>query len=146
MPTALSIRRATSNDAQSIARLSEQLGYASSVNDTQRRLAVLQRDQRHAVFVAEADGQVVGWIHLFVSDSLVTDTHVEVAGLVIDEAHRGSGFGRALMQRAEQWAVEQGCSAVRLRSNVVRAQAHAFYHGLGYEIIKTQHAFGKSLP
>ena len=47
--------------------------------------------------------------------------------MVVDETVRGSGIGRCLMERAEEWTRERGYNTVQLRSNVTRAAAHAFY-------------------
>ena len=52
---------------------------------------------------------------------------------------------RRLMEEAEQWARDKGCRSVRLRSNVVRAEAHAFYERLGYSVFKTQKNYRKML-
>jgi hypothetical protein len=49
------------------------------------------------------------------------------------------------MGQAEAWAVEQGCSVVRLWSSVGRTEAHGFYEQLGYSNIKTQYSFAKSV-
>lgn len=54
-------------------------------------------------------------------------------------------IGRALMERAEAWAWDMGLAAVRLRSNVIRAEAHAFYARIGYAPVKTQKVFAKEL-
>lgn len=89
---------------------------------------------------------MAGWAHVFLLLSVQSDLRVEVAALVVDEACRGLGVGKALMRHTEEWAVEQGCAAVSLRSNVIREGAHRFYQGLGYAVVKTQHAFRKKLP
>ncbi len=99
----------------------------------------------HAIFVAESSGTIVGWLHVLVAHSLLTDTAAEIAGLVIDERCRSCGIGQLLMEQAEQWARNRGCRSVRLRSNVVRSRAHAFYERLGYRVLKTQKAFCKDL-
>ena len=88
---------------------------------------------------------MIGWIHAHECHTIELDPWTEIAGLVIDERHRGRGAGSILMARAEQWARDRGCCQVRLRSNVIRARAHAFYEKLGYETIKTQKAFRKFL-
>ncbi len=137
------LRLATSRDAESIARLSGQLGYPSTAAETARRLADLGGNGEHAVFVAEGDQALLGWIHVRVSHLLLADTPAEIAGLVVDEHHRSRGVGRLLMQRAEQWAADQGCRSVRLRSNVIRDRAHAFYARLGYSVTKSQKVFSK---
>ncbi|MGB9593658.1 MAG: GNAT family N-acetyltransferase, partial [Anaerolineae bacterium] len=99
----------------------------------------------HAVFVAEAEGVVVGWVHVYAVATLESPAHAEIGGLVVDEAHRGRGIGRALMERAEAWARGMGLHTVRLRSNVIRAEAHAFYERIGYAPVKTQKVFAKRL-
>ncbi len=112
----------------------------------QQRLYQIQQDERHAVYVAErSDGQVVGWVHLSVSQLVQTDLQAEIGGLVVDEGDRRSGTGQRLMQRAEEWAYEQGCRAVLVRSNIVRLDAHSFYKRIGYSKIKTSLAFHKIL-
>jgi GNAT superfamily N-acetyltransferase len=145
MTVPVRIRFAMVEDAERIAHLSGHLGYASTAEETARRLGELGRNSEHAVLVAESGRVLLGWVHVHVSHSLVTDTPTEIAGLVVDEQQRRRGIGQMLMEHAEQWAQDKGCRSVRLRSNVVRNDAHAFYEKLGYQHIKTQKAFRKIL-
>jgi GNAT superfamily N-acetyltransferase len=145
MPVETIVRLAAVKDAERISQLSEQLGYPSTTAEIARRLAEICGDGEHAVFVAESGGEVIAWIHVLVAASLLSDTRAEILGLVVDECHRSHGIGRVLMAEAEQWAREKGCRSVRLRSNVVRSRAHAFYERLGYRVIKTQQVFLKDL-
>jgi len=144
-PVAPTVRRAKPEDAARIAQLSEQLGYRSSAAETARRLTEIGRDGEDAVMVAEAGGVVLGWIHVRRAHSLLTEGQADIAGLVIDEQHRGRGIGRVLAEHAERWAGDKGCHAVRVRSNVARTEAHIFYERLGYEVTKSQQVFTKSL-
>ena len=139
------IRIATAADAEGIAQLSEQLGYPSTAEETIQRLRAVCRYSEHAVYVAEAEGRLVGWIHVFARPSLTTEPSAEVASLVVDEGCRGRGIGEELMKVAERWAIEQGYRMVTLRSNVKRLRAHTFYERLGYETIKTSKSFRKIL-
>lgn len=139
------IRIATPADAEGIAQLSGQLGYPSTAEETIQRLRAVSRYSEHAVFVAEANGRLAGWLHVFARPSLTTEPSAEVAGLVVDEHCRSHGMGQALIGEAERWAVEQGYRMVTLRSNVKRLRAHAFYERLGYEAIKTSKSFRKIL-
>lgn len=142
----VTVRVATPADAPQIARLSGQLGYPTTPEEAVQRLAQLEGDARHAVYVAEsAPGQVVGWIHVEECHLIESYTRAEINGLVIEEGHRSRGTGRILMEHAEQWARARGCSAVVLRSNVIRNRAHAFYEKLGYQTLKTQKYFRKNL-
>ena len=139
------IRLATAADAEDIARLSGQLGYPSTADEALQRLQAINRYPEHAVFVAEANGALAGWMHVFVRPSLTTPASAELASLVVDEHCRSHGIGQALISQAERWAVEQGCRMVTLRSNVKRLRAHAFYERLGYETIKTSKSLRKVL-
>ena len=139
------IRHAIPEDAGAIARLSDQLGYPSTEEESARRLREVIWQSGHAVYVAECDGKLIGWVHVYVDHSLLADMPAEVAGLVVDENYRGHGLGRVLMEQVERWAKEHGCRSVRLRSNVLRSRAHVFYERLGYRVIKSQKAFCKNL-
>jgi GNAT superfamily N-acetyltransferase len=139
------VRRATPADAETVARLCGQLGYAASAAQAAERLRTIDSHPGHAVLVAEIGGAAVAWIDLHVEHSIATGKTVQVAGLVVDENHRGSGVGQLLMRHAEQWARANRCTSVRLRSNIIRGQAHQFYEKLGYKVTKTQKAFAKDL-
>jgi GNAT superfamily N-acetyltransferase len=99
----------------------------------------------HALYVAETGGQISGWAHVHAYPLPEMDFHAELGGLVVAEAHRGSGVGKALLAAAEEWARRNGCRELWLRSNVIRTEAHRFYQGRGYENIKSQHTFRKRL-
>jgi GNAT superfamily N-acetyltransferase len=134
------------DDAGSIAGLSGQLGYPSSVARVRQRLRNLLADGGHAIWVAEnGAGAIAGWIHVFVKQLLESDREIEIGGLVVDQIFRGQGAGKALVERAERWARSRRLKSVYVRSNVVRKEAHIFYQKLGYKIIKTQTAFRKTL-
>ena len=148
MPAAsITIRSATPDDAAALAALSGELGYPSSPQMLQDRLAYLGRLNDHAVYVAEvSEVGVIGWVHVYTSPLLERDLQAEIGGLVVSAAHRRYGAGRRLMERAEQWALAQKCEAVCLRSNLIREGAHAFYRQIGYQVVKTSLTFRKFLP
>lgn len=87
----------------------------------------------------------MGWVHVFLSRLLESDPEAEIGGLVVDQHHRGLGIGQRLVEEAERWARRQRCRSVRLRSNVIRTRAHAFYERLGFKVVKSQKVFRKSL-
>jgi len=140
------IREPELRDYARMADLARQLGYPAGVEEIARRLAGMNGSGEHAVFVAQLPGgELAGWIGVFVYRCVETDVRAEVSGLVVDERHRSRGVGQLLLGRAEQWAREQGCQAIGLRSNVIRGRAHAFYEREGYEHFKTQKSFRKIL-
>jgi GNAT superfamily N-acetyltransferase len=138
----IAIREVVDGDAAAVARLSEQLGYPMGPATARERFAALAHGGRDAIFVAaNDDGQVIGWVHVFGAQYLVTEAHAEVGGLIVDEAFRGQGIGRALLARAESWARDHAYARLRVRSNTVRTRAHEFYRRHGYELRKTQGVF-----
>lgn len=141
----MTVRPPRPGDDEAIARLAGQLGYASTALDVSRRLERLRGEGRAAVFVAEEDGAVTGWMHVFGVHNVESDAFAEIGGLVVDESARGHGVGAALVAAAEEWAVQAGYPALRVRSNVVRAEAHRFYERRGFARLKTQAVFGKDL-
>jgi len=137
------IRPMTAADAPLVADLTTQLGYPSTAEEAAERLATLAG--RDAALVADAEGRVVGWVHVILVTSLVSDLKADIGGLVVDEDHRSSGIGAALLAAAEAWARDQGASRMLVRSRIARERAHQFYERKGYELIKTSHVFEKSL-
>jgi GNAT superfamily N-acetyltransferase len=144
--TALKIRRARHTDAPRIAELSTELGYPATKQQIEARLLRLLPKSKHALFVAEtASLGLVGWIHVSVTNLVESDLRAEVNGLIVAETYRSLGAGAKLLEAAERWAQHCGCSAVNVRSNVIRDRAHKFYERQGYEHYKTQKAFRKPL-
>ena len=64
---------------------------------------------------------------------------------MVDDAHRGRGVGRRLVEAAEAWASMRDLGQMAVRSNVDRADSHPFYERLGYVWAKPQHAYRKRL-
>jgi len=144
--TETEIRAACPQDSAQMAELAGQLGYTSTEEEIARRLSAMQPLPGHAVYVAQSrDGRIVGWIGLLLFHTVEADARAEVSGLVVHEAARSQGIGRQLLERAEQWARENGCRQIGLRTNVLRERAHAFYEREGYLHSKTQRAYRKML-
>jgi GNAT superfamily N-acetyltransferase len=141
----VTIRVARTADAGEIAQLTTQLGYDLTEEAAAGRLSrILQRTDQQ-FFVADLSGRAIGWVHVVFVEYVDAEAFVLIGGLVVDKGHRRLGVGRALMDRAENWASECGCSMVRLTSSATRTAAHRFYESLGYTNIKTQYSFIKAL-
>ncbi|MGD0707869.1 MAG: GNAT family N-acetyltransferase [Anaerolineaceae bacterium] len=139
------IRPAATSDATVLVVLTRQLGYEVDAQGVADRLTHLLSIPGQAIFVAEADRNVIGWVHAFIVCEIETDLFAEIGGLVVDERWRNKGVGGLLMHRAEAWARENGMPLVRLRSNIIRETAHRFYSNLGYSYEKNQKVFTKKL-
>ncbi len=144
--TTTTVRPMTAADAGRVAALAGELGYPSTEDQIEARFRAVAGNPDSRVFVAAGAGDsVLGWVHVFGHQAMVVDGSAEVGGLVVDSRARGAGIGRALMAAAEAWARERGYTRLVLRSNTIRAEAHRFYQGLGYAVVKSQHKFEKPL-
>jgi len=75
------IRLANLEDSERIAALCHQLGYSTSIAMIKQSLRQIQQDERHVVYVAErSDKRVVGWVHVYVCQLLLTDLQAEIGG------------------------------------------------------------------
>jgi predicted N-acetyltransferase YhbS len=141
----MTIRDAVSSDAEAIARLTCQLGYATDAETISARLARISACRYQLVLVAILEGEIAGWLQANVSDVLESGFRAEIVGLIVGEKNRRSGIGRSLVQRAEQWAIAIGAEAVVVRSNTNRIESHRFYPALGFTASKTQAVYRKPL-
>ena len=139
------IRRLSKEDSAAAADLCTQLGYPSTPLQIERRLRMLESLPGQALFGADDDLRLVGWVHVQTRCTFESDSFAEICGLVVDERVRGHGIGRALVNAAEDWARKEGHSDLRVRSNISRMRTHHFYEQLGYALTKTSHVFRKSL-
>lgn len=139
-----SVREALPSDAQRIASLSLQLGYEVPLTHVERFMKTLRESEALFVAVVPRAG-VVGWVSLAESHTLTSSARAEIHGLVVEDEFRGHGIGRALVAAAEAWARRRGCTSLRLLSNVIRERAHDFYRDLGYDVLKSEYVFQKTL-
>lgn len=139
------LRTATLEDSDVLAALSGELGYPTEPTALRSRLGLIDRREDDLVLVAEREGAVIGWVHVFAAVRLESEPCAELGGLVVKSDARGTGIGHALLVSAESWAHERGARDMRIRSNIVRERAHAFYEGCGYHSSKTQRVFVKRL-
>jgi GNAT superfamily N-acetyltransferase len=139
----LTIRDARPDDSAAIAALLDQLGYPTgeaAVAARLERLGVVG----DRVVVAEVDGAVAGLAHLQVAPALELDRPAaKIGALVVDEAQRERGVGRALVAELEREARARGCAVLSLTTAERRADAHAFYIGVGLQ--ETGKRFTKQL-
>ena len=138
-------RRAVLEDYKPLAKLSEQLGYPSHENDIKQRLSEILKKEDHCVFVALHNELVVGWTHAIRSLRIESDDFVEIGGMIIDDTHRRRGIGKLLVNEVDKWALKNNCQKVRVRSNSIRKESHAFYQKIGFKINKEQKVYDKKL-
>jgi ribosomal protein S18 acetylase RimI-like enzyme len=91
--------------------------------------------------VAELDGELVGLVCVLMQEArdvpiFVPRRFAAVETLVVAETSRRRGIGRALLDRAQQWAEAQGAESTELTVWEFNQGALQFYQSLGYETVR----------
>jgi GNAT superfamily N-acetyltransferase len=89
------------------------------------------------IFVADADGAVIGWAVCYADphDAFVKEEERPcgyVAELFVEEAHRGRHVGRALLAACEQYCRERGFKSVLIGALSANTRAINAYKSAGY--------------
>ena len=126
------IIRLTSADAataEAISRLLKQLT-STPIDFTESFLERIIAEG-NALFVLREEGEVVGMLTVG-SYSSPTGRKAWIEDVVVDEALRGSGLGRVLVEHAIDYCREEGIGTVYLTSNPKRVAANGLYRSVGF--------------
>lgn len=145
MTQTLLVRDARATDADALAKLCTQLGYPTSSATMPGRVARLGEDPNARALVAEQNNVVIGLATIHLRFTMNHEAPIaQLTMLVVDEANRTHGVGRALVETAEAWAKQRGSHRINVTTALHRADAHAFYERLSYS--HTGRRYGKDFP
>lgn len=124
--------------------LLRQLGYELTDVAIRHNLALIDDSPHDWIYLAVAKGQAVGLMHVKRQFQIHTPVRLEVVALVVDEAYRGSGVGKILLNQADKMAREMDLPEIVLHSSQKRVEAHRFYLNNGYQNVKTSYWFSRN--
>jgi RimJ/RimL family protein N-acetyltransferase len=138
----VAIRPAAPADAPALVALADAVGREPEGwliadgawrTDAQERryLKALRRYPHAAVFVAAAGGELVGRLSV-ARDTHPASAHVADLGLMVAAEWRRRGVGRALLERAVEWAREVEVRKLELHVFPHNDAAIALYEGFGF--------------
>ena len=116
---------------EAVAALIPQLS-SSSPPPTIEQLDRIVGDPATTLLLARHDGRLVGMLTL-AAFALPTGLRAWIEDVVVDDAARGAGVARALVQAALDRADELGARTVDLTSRPDRQDANRLYVRLGFE-------------
>jgi GNAT superfamily N-acetyltransferase len=145
MTQTFSVRRAASEDAAEIARLSLQLDPALDPASIAQRFVRLLDRPTHAFFVLDDADSAVGFAAAEHRSLLQFGDRIELVALVVDPRMRRQGAGGSLVAAVEAWAWRRGVDTLVIRSSQSREASQPFYQQIGYAHDKTQHVYTRKL-
>lgn len=122
------LRSITDEESRQIASLVAQL---SSKEIVPSRFNDVVQSPNTQLFAARLDEQIVGVLVLAHYPTL-TGRKAWIEDVVVDNAKRGAGIGRALVNRAIIEAMEHEAATIDLTSNPLRRAAHNLYRTCGF--------------
>jgi GNAT superfamily N-acetyltransferase len=134
----VAVRPARPDDWPAVAGLLVELGRgvaAGTAEDATHRLQFAGHLRRldSVTLVAEVDDEVVGVVDMEYHQRLGDHRpQARVNDLVVTEDARGTGVGRALLERAEALARKRGCFRMALVTAAWRDRTLAFYRREGW--------------
>jgi GNAT superfamily N-acetyltransferase len=129
----VTVRPATADDAERLATMLADEGYVAGASDLAARV------ERYAsigsmVLVAEASGEVVGFISVLIVPRFeVDELFARISALVVDAGVRERGVGRLLMEAAERAAKDEGVSFLEVTAGHHRPDARRLFESMGYD-------------
>jgi diamine N-acetyltransferase len=94
-------------------------------------------DEKVALFVAEAGGQLIGFVHAFTRDApdfpvFVPWHYAIVDSIVVKSEFQNHRTGKILMGKIQEWAVAKGAASIELNVYEFNQTAISFYENLGF--------------
>jgi aminoglycoside 6'-N-acetyltransferase I len=145
----MTIREIVESDRVHWVRLRDALWPGSlSDHDDETRKYFEERPQAPIIFVAEADGRLVGFLELDYrkyAPGCTASPVPFIEGWYVEPALQGRGIGRALVEAAEAHARAAGHHEIASDAELVNADGIAAHLALGYEEVERTVCFRRSL-
>jgi len=123
----LNIATIENADVPEIIALWERCGSTRPWNDPAGDIALARRGDNSTVLIGRHDGLLVA------SVMVGHDGHRGwVYYVTVDPDRRFHGFGRTIMDAAEEWLRARGIAKLQLLVRKDNAKVHAFYQSIGY--------------
>lgn len=125
----MEIREVTLKDLNRVFELLNEL-YENKLNyEKFKEIYKLKLEDKNSYYiVAVIDNKIVGVLTSEINIQLHRERkQCFVEDLIVDEDYRNKGIGKALLQKAVEYAKENDCEVIELTSYIENENAHRFY-------------------
>jgi ribosomal protein S18 acetylase RimI-like enzyme len=134
------IRQATPADVPTIAEFESEIARISFPENPiidpavhRKRLCKALARTPEGMFVAQIDGQIVGWLWITLNTSFTTrERYATLRSLAVEPGWRGNGIGRSLVAFALEHCHHGGAQWVTGKVHVDNAPMRALFHAAGF--------------
>ena len=132
-----SIRRATKQDVETIAKLAIQMWESHSLEEMAQDFSEEIHQGSSAIFLVFIDEIAVGFAQCGLRHDYVEGTESSpvgyLEGILVEEAYQKKGLAGELLRVCEQWAREQGCTEFASDCELVNEDSLKFHLKMGFK-------------
>ncbi len=143
------IRKATIEDALSVARLAIQMWRDNTLEGLWDEMAEIISSQESAVFLLYDGEEAVGFAQCQLRHDYVEGTDSSpvgyLEGIFVEEAYRNKGYAKELLKQCENWAKDMGCTEFASDCELENTGSLAFHLKMGFEEANRVICFTKRL-
>lgn len=132
----ITIRKATENDFEKVYPLFEQLWPNMELDKSALRIVFNRgvNSDTDELFCLDYSDELIGFCAYAIVNNLWQAGYISyMYAMVVDEKHRGKGFGTMLIDACIKDSKDKGLKRLELDSGFQREKAHEFYTKLGFE-------------
>jgi len=131
-------------------RLRERLWPDTPTDELEREQEeILSDPANNAVLVAETPaGELAGFVEVRIRDwaeGCETRPVGYIEGWYVEPEHRRTGICRRLIEAAERWSLDRGCTEMGSDADLQNEVSHRAHRALGYEEVTRLVCFSKKL-
>lgn len=132
----VTIRKATENDFEKVYPLFEQLWPNKELDKNALRIVFNRgvNSDTDELLCLDYSNELIGFCAYAIVNNLWLAGYISyMYAMVVDEKHRGKGFGTMLIEESIKDSKDKGLKRLELDSGFHREKAHEFYMKLGFE-------------
>lgn len=111
--------------------------------------AVLDSPREEQFLVRDSQGNAIAFLHLSLRYEYVPGANQSpvafVEGIYVRDGDRNQGIGTSLIQYAEQWALEHGCTQLASDALLENTGSYQFHTKVGFQEVEKVVSFIKQL-
>ena len=131
------IRKATKDDALTLAKLAIQMWDENVLEELAEEFAELVSSEEAACFLKYVENEAVGFVQCQLRHDYVEGTETSpvgyLEGILVREEFRHAGFAGELLQECEKWAKEKGCTEFASDCELDNTDSLKFHMAMGFE-------------